>query len=55
MQKFWWGYPEKDSRIHWMSWKNMGQPKVKEGMVSGILIFSTRLYWQSKCRDFYNV
>jgi hypothetical protein len=32
MQKFWWGYKEKEKKIAWMSWSKMGTSKGKGGM-----------------------
>jgi hypothetical protein len=32
MQKFWWSHFNKDSNVHWMSWKRMGVAKKMGGM-----------------------
>jgi hypothetical protein len=32
MQKFWWGHQSNESRIHWMSWKQMELPKSQDVM-----------------------
>jgi hypothetical protein len=32
MQRFWWGYKDNTSRIHWMSWERMGTSKAKGGL-----------------------
>jgi hypothetical protein len=32
MQQFWWSHMSKNSKIHWMSWSNMGYSKLKGGL-----------------------
>jgi len=32
MNKFWWGNKSNQGRVHWMSWKRLGEPKNRGGM-----------------------
>jgi hypothetical protein len=32
MQNFWWNHMSRNSKIHWMSWKNMGRSKTIGGL-----------------------
>lgn len=32
MNHFWWGQQQNKHKVHWVSWKQMGKAKTKEGM-----------------------
>ena len=32
MQRFWWGYKENNTKIHWMRWERKGTSKDKGGL-----------------------
>jgi hypothetical protein len=53
MSKFWWGHQDK-TRVHWMSWKRLGESKANGGLGFRDWRFSTKLFWQNKHGDFGN-
>jgi hypothetical protein len=32
LAKFWWGTDERQRKVHWLSWENLGKNKNKGGM-----------------------